>query len=180
MNELDPEILRRCRQADPKALGELYDCYRQPVYYLARRMVGEREAEDACQEIFIAVFRSVNRFKEKSKLSTWVLAVATKVCLMHLRKRGTKEARTESLEVSDTEPVNTLSPSQEVASKEFWARLSAAINELPETQRAAITLRSFEEMSYEEIARSLETEVELVRATLFRARRSLLRKLRED
>jgi RNA polymerase sigma-70 factor (ECF subfamily) len=180
MNELDEPTLKRCRRGEPAALGALYDCYRQPAFYLARRMVGESEAEDVCQEIFIAVFRGVPRFRGKSKLSTWVLAVATKVCLMHLRKRRSRDDRTDSLDAADYEPVTTLSPSQEVVGREFWDRLSAAINDLPQHQRAAITLRSFEDMSYDEIARALETDIEDVRATLFRARRRLIKQLRQD
>ena len=62
MIELDAETLRRCRRGDPAALGALYDGYRQPVYYLVRRMVGEAEAEDVCQETFIAVFGAVAKF----------------------------------------------------------------------------------------------------------------------
>lgn len=180
MVDLDEQTLRRCRRGDPTALGSLYDAYRQPVFYLARRMVGERDAEDVTQEAFIAVFKAVPRFRGRSKLSTWVMAVATKVCLMHLRKRGRKEGRTDSLEDTAVEPVTTLSPAQEVSGKEFWERLSAAIDDLPEVQRAAITLRSFEEMSYEEIARSLDADIEQVRATLFRARQRLIRELRDE
>lgn len=179
INNLDNDMLRRCQRGDSAALGALYDCYRQPVFYLARRMVGEREAEDVCQEIFIAVFRSVGRFRGKSKFSTWVLAVGTRVCLMHLRKHRAQSARLEPLETTETEPADTLSPSHEVAARDFWERLGTAIDELPASQRAAITLRSFEEMSYEEIARAMELDIEQVRATLFRARRNLINRLKE-
>lgn len=180
INDLDPDALRRCQAGDPAALGMLYDCYRQPVYYLARRMVGPREAEDVCHEIFIAIFRGLRRFRGQSKFSTWVLAVGTRVCLMHLRKRRSRVAQAEPLEAADVELADTLSPDVEVATRNFWERLSAAIDELPDRQRAALTLRSFEDMSYEQIARALHLGVEQVRAILFRARRSLIARLKEE
>ncbi|MFA6563821.1 MAG: sigma-70 family RNA polymerase sigma factor [Verrucomicrobiia bacterium] len=175
MTELDVETLRRCRRVDPAALGMLYDCYRRPVYYLARRMVGEAEAEDVCQETFIAVFRAVAKFEGKSKLSTWVLAVATRVCLMHLRKRRRLDTAAEPADASEAEPMTLLSPSHELLNKEFLKRLADAMDRLPENQRMAVSLRSFEEMSYEEIARAMNCRLEQVRATLFRARCRLLK-----
>lgn len=175
MTELDVETLRRCRRGDPAALGALYDCYRRPVYYLARRMVGEMEAEDVCQETFIAVFRAVAKFEGKSKLSTWVLAIATRVCLMHLRKRRRVEAMTEPADAFEADPMTLLSPSHELLNKEFLEQLASAMDRLPENQRMAVTLRSFEEMSYEEIARAMNCRLEQVRATLFRARCRLLK-----
>ena len=174
--ELDHETLRGCVRGDAAAMGVLYDTYRQRVFYLARRMVGEREAEDLCQEIFIAVFRSLPGFRRKSKLSTWIMAVGTRICLMHLRKR---RPQAETLESAEEELADTLSPAHEVAKRDFWQRISSAIDSLPASQRAALTLRSFEDMSYEEIARAMELDPERVRATLFRARRSLIERLKE-
>ena len=175
MIELNAETLRRCRRGDPAALGALYDGYRQPVYYLARRMVGEAEAEDVCQETFIAVFSAVAKFQGKSKLSTWVLAVATRVCLMHLRKRRRMEAAADPGDSNGDEPATLLSPSDALLKKEFLQRLADAMDRLPENQRTAITLRSFEEMSYEQIARAMNCRLDQVRATLFRARCRLLK-----
>lgn len=179
MIELDSETLRRCRRGDPAALGALYDAYRQPVYYLVRRMVGMTEAEDVCQEAFIAVFGAVAKFEGKSKLSTWVMAVATRVCLMHLRKRRRLDVTTNPAEADMTEPVTLLSPSDALLNKEFLQRLADAMDRLPEYQRTAVTLRSFEEMSYEQIARAMNCRLDQVRATLFRARCRLLRFLEE-
>lgn len=175
MTELDGDTLRRCRCGDPASLGALYDCYRQPVYYLARRMVGEAEAEDVCQETFIAVFRAVAKFEGRSKLSTWVLAVATRVCLMHLRKRRRLETSAEPADATDAEPMTLLSPSHELLNKEFLEHLADAMDRLPESQRMAVSLRSFEEMSYEEIARAMNCRLDQARATLFRARCRLLK-----
>jgi RNA polymerase sigma-70 factor (ECF subfamily) len=177
MTELDTETLRRCSRGEPAALGALYDCYRQPVYYLARRMVGEMEAEDVCQETFIAVFRGMAKFEGKSKLSTWVLAIATRVCLMHLRKRRRVETRAEPASADEAEPMTLLSPSHELLNKEFLQHLVDAMDRLPENQRVVVSLRSFEEMSYEEIARAMNCRLEQVRATLFRARCRLLKLL---
>jgi RNA polymerase sigma-70 factor, ECF subfamily len=175
MIELDADTLRGCRRGDPAALGALYDAYRQPVYYLARRMVGETEAEDVCQETFIAVFGAVAKFEGKSKLSTWVLAIATRVCLMHLRKRRRLEVSAEPADADGAEPVTLLSPSDALLKKEFLQWLADAMDRLPENQRTAVTLRSFEEMSYEQIARAMNCRLDQVRATLFRARCRLLK-----
>ncbi|MBI5397339.1 MAG: sigma-70 family RNA polymerase sigma factor [Verrucomicrobia bacterium] len=179
IHELDPVTLYGCQQGDTKALGVLYDCYRQPLYYLARRMVGAQEAEDVCHEIFIAVFRSLPKFRGKSKLSTWILSIGTHLCLMHLRQRRGPAAQTEPLESADDAPLDTLSPAYEVEARDFMRRLSAAIDTLPDTQRLAITLRGFQEMSYEQVAGMMQLSIEQVRATLFRARRNLIKRLKE-
>jgi RNA polymerase sigma-70 factor (ECF subfamily) len=143
-------------------------------------MVGEQEAEDVCHDIFITVFRALTQFRGKSKFSTWVLSVGTNVCLMHLRKRHAKAGQTEPLHATDTEHFSTLSPDYEVEARDLMRRLSAAIDTLPDQQRLAITLRGFDEMTYEEISRMMRINIEQVRATLFRARRNLIKRLKEE
>jgi RNA polymerase sigma-70 factor (ECF subfamily) len=180
IHELDPQTLYDCQQGKVEALGLLYDSYRQPLYYLARRMVGDQEAEDVCQEIFLALFRGLPQFRGKSRFSTWVLAVGTRLCLMHLRKRHARAAKIEPLEDADSLPADAWTLGYELDARDFMRRLSAAIDTLPDSQRLAITLRGFQEMSYEEIARLMELSANQVRATLFRARRNLLKRLKEN
>jgi RNA polymerase sigma-70 factor (ECF subfamily) len=99
---------------------------------------------------------------------------------MHLRTRRARTGQTEPLEDStDPGTFTTLSPAYEVEARDLMRRLSEAIDTLPDSQRLAITLRGFDEMSYEEISRLMEINVEQVRATLFRARRNLIKRLKE-
>ena len=74
-------LIRRLRDRDERAFRELVQEHRDRVYGLTYRMLGNRaEAEDVAQEVFIAVFKTVDQFREESKLSTWIYRVTVNHC----------------------------------------------------------------------------------------------------
>src|SRR5215210_5374237 len=83
MSELEPErsLLRRLRERDERAFRELVGQHRDRVYNVCYRMMGNKhEAEDIAQEVFIAVFKTIDTFREESKFSTWLYRVAVNHC----------------------------------------------------------------------------------------------------
>src|SRR5215207_8867660 len=81
MNELERTLLRRLRDRDERAFRELLEGYRDRVYNITYRMLGNRaEAEDVAQEVFITVFKTIDSFREESKFSTWLYRVTVNHC----------------------------------------------------------------------------------------------------
>src|SRR5215467_13227870 len=81
MSELERSLLRRLRDRDERAFRELIDSHRDRVFNITFRMLGNRhEAEDVAQEVFIAVFKTIDTFREESKFSTWLYRVTVNHC----------------------------------------------------------------------------------------------------
>src|SRR6476620_2862783 len=109
MSDLERSLLRRLRERDERAFRELVEAHRDRVYNITFRMLGNRaEAEDVAQEVFIAVFKTIDTFREESKFSTWLYRVTVNHCknrIKYLARRHDKN-RDELDESTDTEGVN--------------------------------------------------------------------------
>jgi len=159
----------------------VYQRFRTPVWRLALRMSPDRdEALDACQEIFLRVWRGLPGFRRRSKLSTWVFQIAWNVLRTRARKRQLQAGRIgrpagpEALEaLADPAP----GPERRAAAGELVERVDRCLRELPELQRVALWLREGEAMSYEEIADILDVPVGTVRSRIARARAALARRV---
>ena len=106
--EEERTLLRRLRDRDERAFRDLISAHRDRVYNVTFRMLGNKpEAEDVAQEVFITVFKSIDSFREDSKLSTWLYRVAVNHCKnrrLYQKRRATE--RHEPLEGNprDDEP----------------------------------------------------------------------------
>jgi len=172
----DPHLVDRLRRGDPRAFEELVIAYQHRVFGVALRMLRNRsEAEEIAQEVFLRVHRAVEDFRGEAKLSTWLYAITSRLCLNRLSSGERRMAREgeESLERlrADTDPA------AHVERVELEAALQRAITELPEERRIVVVLRDFEGLSYEEIAAALALELGTVRSRLHRARMDLKEKL---
>jgi RNA polymerase sigma-70 factor (ECF subfamily) len=166
----DADLVRRIGDGDARAARALVDRHLGRMLTLARRMLGdEAEAEDVAQEVFLRVWRSAARWRPgEAKFETWMHRVALNLCYDRLRRR--REV------VTDAPPERVdEGPNQQDAAEaaDRSRRIEAALLELPERQRAAITLVHFEEMSNIEAAAALGVSVDALESLLARARRSL-------
>lgn len=157
---------------------EVYARYRQPVWRLARRMTGtEAEALDACQEIFLRVWRGLAGFRGDSKLSTWVFQIAWNYLRWYRRRTGrgplmvstTPDDERPVAEPADDRP----DPERRATASDRLARVVAAVDDLPEHYRVVVWLRDAEDLSYDEIAAALDVPIGTVRSRLARARKLL-------
>jgi RNA polymerase sigma-70 factor (ECF subfamily) len=148
----DRRLAARCRAGDRDACEELYRRHAPRVLGLARRMVGPSEdAEDAVQDVFLAVFRKLDSFRGESSLGTWLYRLAMNVCLDRLRSRGTRESKvTDAFDADDAsnvgppQPAGRLSPGAAID-------LERAIAALPEAARAAFLLHDVEGFDHQEV-----------------------------
>jgi len=172
----DPHLVDRLRRGDPRAFEELVIAYQHRVFGVALRMLRNRsEAEEIAQEVFLRVHGAVEDFRGEAKLSTWLYAITSRLCLNRLAAGERRVAREgqETLERLTAD----VDPAAQLERGELEAALQRAITELPEERRIVVVLRDLEGLPYEEIAEALDLPVNTVRSRLHRARLDLKAKL---
>lgn len=180
-------LVQRCAGGDEAAFAELVGEHQRMVVHLAMNLLGDRdEALDLSQEVFLRVFRTIQRFRGQSSLRTWIYRIAVNQARNRHRfwRRRHRDAQV-SLDAHVAVHGDQLSageawPDRVLAQKQLAERLQAALDHLPFDQRTAIVLREIDGLSYDEIAYSLGVAVGTVKSRLTRARRALRQSLREE
>jgi len=179
----DPILLEKIKTGDYKAFEALVTRYESKVYRLAIRMLrNQQDAEDALQETFLQVHRGLSGFEGRSAFSTWLFRLATNVCLMKIRHRGTEPSKLLPLE--DYLPRHeegevpqmvdwTIRPEEALLSKESREKMMEALEKIPPEYRAVFILRDMEGFSNAETGESLGISVAAVKSRLHRARLAL-------
>lgn len=139
-----------------------------------------QDAEDATQDVFMEVFRSIHKFNGESRLSTWIYRIAVRKCLETLRsrKRHKRMAFFQSLIGLDDARVAAVPdalfhPGIRLEQRERARILYRAMDRLPDTQRAAFVLHKVEGLSHRDICDALGLSVPAVEALLHRAKKNL-------
>jgi RNA polymerase sigma-70 factor (ECF subfamily) len=156
------------KQTSEKGFRLLMDKYQEKLYHHIRRMVIEHEdANDVLQNCFIKIFRSIHKFKGKSKLYTWLYRIATNEAITWINKK--KRKGTNSLDDGDHNLAQTLRADCYFDGDEVQVQLQLALRQLPDKQRTVFNMRYFDEMSYKEIAELLDTSVGGLKASYHHA-----------
>ncbi len=170
-------LVERLRAGEPAAFEELVKTYQHRVFGVAARMLGSAaEAEEIAQEVFLRVHRSIAEFRGEAKLSTWLYAIASRLCLNRLASGARRRERAEEDVLSEA-PTGEADAAAALERGEVEAALRQAIAALPEERRIVVVLRDVEGLSYDEIAAALDLEPGTVRSRLHRARMDLKAKL---
>ena len=171
------EFVDRLRAGDRRAFEELVRLEQHRVYGLALRMLGNAaEAQDVAQEAFLRAHRGLAEFRGDARLSTWLYAIVSRLCLTRLgggERRLARHGEETLARLPDSRP----GPDQTLERGELEEALHRAIAELPEERRIVVVLRDVEGLHYEEIAEILALPVGTVRSRLHRARLDLKDKL---
>jgi RNA polymerase sigma-70 factor, ECF subfamily len=168
------------QKGDAEAFTNLLESYQKPVYNLCYRMLGdELEAEDAAQETFLRAYKNLRRYDSQRSFSTWLLSISAHYCIDQIRKRRyTVYSYDES---ADFEPPDKgPGPEASYLIAENQARVQALLASLNPQDRAAVVMRYWSELSYEEIADALDLTVSAVKSRLFRARKELAATMMEQ
>lgn len=173
--ESDAVLIRRYLSGDTRAFEILFRRYQTPIFNLVSRMVNGEDAYDLTQDVFCNALRALHRFRGDAKFSTWLFSIARNVCLNRLRHKAV--IREESLEeMREDNPfageLRDMTADVEgiVETHELQQIVGKVLAELPPEQRLLITLRDFEQLSYEEIGQITEMSVSNVKSRLHRAR----------
>jgi RNA polymerase sigma-70 factor, ECF subfamily len=163
----DRALVTASRVGDRAAFDEIVERHRRAIYQVCFRFVNNHEdASDLAQETFVRAWKGLGDFKGQAALSTWLYRIAVNVCLNRV---GAKRLKVEPLD-SDRfiDPAAEL-PGTDLIRRERAATVRRAIAELPERQRATLILRTYHEMSHQEIADVLGSSVGAVKANFFHA-----------
>ena len=174
-------LIDACRAERPGAFDLLVERHRRSVYHLCYRFVGNHEdASDLSQDVFLRAYRGLRGFRGQSSIATWLHRIGVNVCLNRLSAKTTLGKLTEPIADRQFEDSAAESASERVLRDERAERVRAAIARLPRTQRATLILRTYQEMSHQEIAGVLGSTVGAVKANFFHALANLKKLLGED
>lgn len=167
----DDELVAAVASGDEAACRVLMDRHLMRMVALARRMLGNQaDAEEVAQEVFLRVWTHADRWEPgKAQFGTWLHRVATNLCLDRLRKKRPTDDIDDMPDLASGEP----DPERQLEQVQLAARIEAALQELPERQRAAIVLSHYQGLGNIEAAEILGVTVEAVESLLSRARRQL-------
>jgi RNA polymerase sigma-70 factor (ECF subfamily) len=138
----------------------------------------DEEARDVVQETFLRVFRALGTYDQKRKFSTWILRIATNLCIDRYRRRKVRLVSIDESEEDEERPSIVLveggaSPEERYDASSIASRLDQLIGRLPPIYRSIIELRYKQQLAYEEIAEVLGVPLGTVKARLHRAHRHM-------
>ncbi|MEW5939115.1 MAG: RNA polymerase sigma factor [Chloroflexota bacterium] len=171
----DEHLIQRFKQGDLDAFNSLYERYVPRVLNRVRYVVPEADIEDVTQEVFIAALKSLDSFRGESLFSTWLRTLTNYKVAEYYRRRNRKQDPREAPIVE----AETLPDEGNGVLLEERIAMRGALLAVPEKYRDIILMRFSEEMRFEEIAKSMGTNLEATKS-LFRRAVAALRKTLED
>ena len=174
----DIRLMRLASAGQTDAFEQLVERHQRLVVGTVARMLGNNsDAEDIAQQVFVRVWRNAARYEPRARFTTWLLTITRNLVFNELRRRSRHAQVPLQTEADEEErPLKderALAPDASLLEQELQQAIDAAIESLPETQRMALVLRRYEQLSYEEIAEILDQSVSAVKSLLFRARTEL-------
>lgn len=179
----DVRLMQLVSAGDMSAFEQLVERHQALVAGTVGRMLGNNsDVEDIAQQVFVRVWKSAKRYEPRAKFTTWLLKITRNLVFNELRRRKRHattplqpEAEGEELPLPDR---RTSTPDASLLEVELQRSIESAIGELPESQRMAVVLRRYDELSYDQIAEVLGQSVPAVKSLLFRARTELRQRLK--
>jgi RNA polymerase sigma-70 factor (ECF subfamily) len=178
-------LITNLKNRSEAAFKQLVETYQVRVYNTILSLIQQNEeAEDIAQEVFIEVYRSIDKFREDSSLATWIYRIATTKSLEAIRKKKAQKrfAFLTSLFGKNDEllhqPSDFEHPGVVAEKKELSQTLFTAIGKLPDNQRIAYTLVNVEGLSYVETAEAMDITKSSVESLIFRAKGNLKKLLK--
>lgn len=181
----DAELVRQTLCGNTAAYNRLVLRYQRQVYNLAYRMLGNAEdAGDLVQDTFLRAYGALASFRQDASFLTWLYKIASNLCIDQLRSRKAKGALSLNVELEEgREPAadpRSSAPEDAAVRDAVQDVVHRAILNLPERYRVVIVMRHLQDMSVDEIARTLNLPTGTVKTHLFRAREMLRERLRPD
>jgi RNA polymerase sigma-70 factor (ECF subfamily) len=155
----DKELVKLVKVGEIEPFDELVWRNEVKIHDLCYKMVRNYDdAKDLAQETFIKAYRKINKFDGRSKFSTWLYRIAVNNCLNFLKRQKPTEELYEEITGSQK-----LDPVQIYRSKELREKIVDAVAKLPEVQKAVFTLRTLEDLSYQEVSEILKKPISTIK-----------------
>ena len=155
----DSDLITRAASGDPAAFQALVERHRSMVYRVAYQFAGNHyDAEDIAQEVFIKVYRSLDKFRQDAQLSSWLYRIVMNACIDH-RRRQMPAGAAPFGEEAEQKLLNTAAdhpdPEDRAFAGELGHVLESEINRLPHGQRIVFVMRHHQGLKLGEIAGAL-------------------------
>ena len=175
---IDFTLMERIGAGDHEAFRQLVVRHQNAVIGTVAKMLGNpSEAEDIAQQVFLRIWRHAKRYRPDAKFTTYLYTITRNLVFNETRRKSRKkEVSSDEREENSNRLIEAnpdRQPDAELLQAELQRAVDEAIAQLPETQRMAVVLRRYEQLSYEEIAAVLGLSVSAIKSLLFRARTSL-------
>lgn len=179
----DEKLIKDSLSGDKKAFMKLIDIYKDMVFNLCYKILGDYDdADDCAQEVFIRLYRNLDRFEFRASFSTWIYRITVNTCRSYMKSE--KNLRMKKMLSIDHKPGEESGGSMEIAdcsydpekkfmSDETTAEIQKALDRLPDELRILIILKDIEGRSYDEINSITGLRPGTVKSRLNRARRSM-------
>jgi RNA polymerase sigma-70 factor (ECF subfamily) len=174
----DEQIVERALAGEIDAFGEIVRRWERRIFALAYGILGrEEDARDAAQETFIAAFRNLSGFRGDAKVSSWLHRIAVNQCISRQRRAKVRgetslEGAAEDNGVQFAAPA-TGSPARIVEGRERTDAVRRAVAALPTELREVLVMKEFEELTFQEIADTLNVPLSTVKSRLYTALKQL-------
>ncbi|MGE0268037.1 MAG: RNA polymerase sigma factor [Candidatus Omnitrophota bacterium] len=175
MDELSNDILEKAAQGNITAFEQIYKTYSRFVYNVAYRMAGNiEEAEEITQEVFITIHQKLEKFRFESSFKTWIYRITVNSSINYFKKMRKNQNKTVTFEdqYEYEQPVHDVYNQMDKEANS--SLIQKLLDQLNPDQKACMVLRNIEGLSYEQIADSLNININTVRTRLKRAREKLL------
>ena len=178
MEKQEQQWVEAARQGDQSAFEQLVRLYEKRVLALTTRMCkNPADAEEAAQEAFLSAWQGLPFFRGEASFSTWLYRLASNACVDLLRREGRRQSAAgpslndeeARLEVPDTAP----SPQEQAERSELRQQIEAGLQALTPDHRQVLILREMHQLSYDEIAQTLDVDVGTVKSRINRGRKQL-------
>ena len=175
------ELVRAAAKGRTDAFEELVRLHEKKVYALTLRMCGNPEdARDAAQEAFLSAWRGLPSFRGEAGFSTWLYRLASNAAIDQLR-RNRRQREEASLDAGEMDaPDQSPGPQEAAEGSELQRAVADGLASLSEDHRRILLLREYQELSYDEIAQTLDMDLGTVKSRISRARRALRKILLES
>jgi RNA polymerase sigma-70 factor (ECF subfamily) len=180
MVDPDRRLVDRSLAGDLRAFDALVRRHEKVAYRVAARIAGPNEAEDVTQDAFVRAFHRLPRFRAEGHFRAWLLQIVHNTALNARARRPPEPVETFATVVESESGQGPRTPAERLEGRERRDRLESKLRLLAPAHRAVLVLRDVEGLSYDEIAEATETPLGSVKGRLHRARRELIRMLREN
>ncbi|MCK4755651.1 RNA polymerase sigma factor [candidate division WOR-3 bacterium] len=171
----DDELVKLVKAGEAEPFDELVRRHQVKIHDLCYKMLRNYDdAKDLAQETFLKAYRKINKFAGRSKFSTWLYRIAVNNCLNFIKKQRPTEELFEEITSSGKDD-----PVQKYKSKKFREMIKRAVAKLPEVQKAVFTLRTLEDLSYQEVSEILKKPVSTIKVNHHLAVKNLRNYLRQ-
>ena len=177
----EKKLVKKARNGDARAFEALIKIYQRPVYLCIVGMISSHHAtDDLIQETFIKAFNNLHRFDENYPFYPWIRQIAVNTTLNFIKSESIRRhTNLDELNETGHSPIAEDDPAKDMERSEMMHRVRQALATLPAEQRMVFSLRTYEEMSYEEIAQALDISIGTVMSRLNRAREKLKKQLQD-